>query len=164
MSQPASKSRPQIPAPPNPYEGDLRGAAEDLRTSHKGSRDAMGDALEHLDALDKWMSGRVLPSDSENPPMWADEWFELGPEDLRQYITGALSELAKVRDQAQKDIRLLVVLANLADTGLSTHALGRAANLSNSTVARWQKTPYVTEAEAISDYDRWREQQGGHSD
>jgi len=164
MSQPASKSRPQIPAPPNPYEGALRAATEDPRTSHKRSRDAMQDALEHLDALDTWMTGRVQPADGENPPMWANEWFELGPDDLRQYITGALSELARVRDQAQEDIRLLVVLAKLADTRLSTHALGRAANLSNTTVARWQKTPYVTESEAVANYDRWREQQGGRTE
>ncbi len=103
------------------YHDKFRSLSPRLREELMRAGEAL-DALERLVAL--YSEQRSATQNDE------------AVEDLRAIVDRALAMARDVREAASEDVRDLV-LFGLRDLDISTHALGRAAGVSNTTVARW---------------------------
>ncbi|MEL5992463.1 hypothetical protein ACOKGD_11760 [Microbacterium phosphatis] len=102
----------------------------DVRQASTRTLNAARRVTEALGALNEYARHRQISTDGAE--------FALEPEFVADYVRQTLRELATVRDAAADEVRALIAWAG-ERTDLSTHELGRAAGVSNSTVGRWQK-------------------------
>ena len=65
------------------------------------------------------------------------------------YTLAVLKEVASIRDQAEWCVRLAVELADETGLDMSGRQLALAANVSNSTVARWIADPLTYDVDSI---------------